>query len=183
MGRKIFVAVIIGLLLVVGFGCSKKDQTAQNQNSQLPSGHPSVGDSQSGQPAKPIDKDEVVDKVTKDLNDKYPGDWSVSGTTLKKGSFTENGSYKIAEEVGNLYPGSMVSIFVGQSRISSTIKQNGKPVLEGYPTPPDVDKTMKSGQASVVPGSSMGSTSYQKVFIPLKSGDKTVAVMNVSIAQ
>jgi len=55
--------------------------------------------------------------------------------------------------------------------------------LQGYPTPPEVDKTIASGKPSVAAAGSIGSTNYQKVYLPLKSGDKTVAVMSVSIAQ
>lgn len=179
MYRKILIALLAGSLLVAGFGCSKKeaaDNSAQT-GQQLPNG------SASSTPATPINGDEVADKVTKALDAKYPGEWTVSGTTLKKGSYQENGSYKIVDEVEKLYPGGMISIFVGETRISSTIKENGKPVLEGYPTPEDVPATMKSGKIKVTDAGAMGSSSYQKVYLPLKSGDQTVAVMTLSIPQ
>lgn len=200
MYKKIAVVLIAGALLVTGLGCSKKDDSAtQTQNSQtnssvtgtdgqLPAGHPSIdgANAQNGQatPAKPINGDEVAKKISDDLDKKFPGDWAVSGTNLKKGSYTENGNYKIVDEVATLYPGSMVSLFVGEKRISGTIKgQDGKPVLEGYPTPPEVGETMKSGKIKVVNAGSIGSSSYQKVYMPIKSGNKTIAVMTISIAQ
>lgn len=189
MIRKVLAALIVGLLLVAGFGCAKKENTAQNTQpstqTQLPPGHPGTdGTTGGGQPAKPADVKSVADNVTKDLDAKYPGDWSASGSTLKKGSYTENGNFKIADEVAALYPGSMVSIFVGQDRISGTIKdQTGNRVLTGYPTPDTVGKVMQSGEAVVEAAGSMGSTSYQKVYLPLKANDKTVAVMTISIAQ
>lgn len=187
MFKKTTIAVIIGLLAVVGFGCSKQTDTPQTgqpaAQGQLPAGHPSTGNSE--EPAKPVNLEEVSENVTKTLDAKFAGDWSVSGTTLKKGSYTENDSYKIADEVGALYNGSMVSIFVGQNRISSTVTdQSGKRVLEGYPTPDTVAEVMKSGKATVTSADSMGSTSYKKVFLPFKSKDgKTVAVISISMVQ
>ncbi|MHB9095076.1 MAG: cache domain-containing protein [Eubacteriales bacterium] len=188
MFKKVTAALIVGLLLVVGFGCSKKDESAQNNQtssqSQLPSGQPGVDSNQGGQPSKPVNVKEVAEKVSKDLDAKFPGDWSVTGTTLKKGSYTENGKYKIVDELAGLYNGSMVSIFVGQDRIAGTIKdQTGQRVLAGYPTPDSVAKIMESGEALVAPGGAMGSANYQKVFLPIKSKGKTVAVISISIAQ
>jgi hypothetical protein len=187
MFKKFAIAIIVGSLVVGGVGCAKKTDTSQSgqsaTQSQLPAGHPSP--TNSGQPAKPVNVQEVSDKVTKAIDAKFAGDWSVSGTTLKKGDYAENNNYKIADEVANLYPGSMVSIFVGQNRISGTVKdQTGNRVLAGYATPETVGEVMKSGKATVTSGGTMGSSSYQKVYMPFKSKDgKTVAVMSISLVQ
>lgn len=186
MGKRILFTIILGVALLAAAGCGKEDTPPPNSsanNSQLPAGHPSLpeGSKPSG---KPVDVKEVTDKVTQALDKKFPGEWQSSGTTLKKGSYTENNNFGIADEVANLYQGSMVSIFVGQDRISGTVKgQDGKRVLAGYNVPAKVGETMKSGIASVDNAGSMGSSSYQKVYLPLKSGNKTVAVMTISIAQ
>lgn len=163
-------------------------ETGTGSEAQMPEGHPSIDGSDTGSTSSgsstPIDGKEVADKIVKALDEKFPGEFTVSGTDLKKGSYTENNNYKMVDEVLKLYPGSMVSIFVGEDRVSSSIKgEDGKPVTEGYPTPAEVGETMKSGQVKVVDAGSMGSTSYQKVYMPLKSGDKTVAVMTISVAQ
>lgn len=186
MFKRVAIALLIGVLVVGGIGCAKKTDTSNSQSasqSQLPAGHPSP--TSSGQPAKPVNLEEVTGNVTKTIDAKFAGDWSVSGTTLKKGSYTENNSYKIADEVAKLYPGSMVSIFVGENRIASTVKdQTGNRVLAGYATPETVGQVMKSGKAVVTSGGTMGSSSYQKVFMPFKSKDgKTVAVMSISLVQ
>ena len=186
--KKVAAALIVGLLLVAGSGCSKKEQAPQTNppasQSQLPPGHPSTGGNPSGQPAKPVDVKEVNEKVTKALDSKFPGEWSISGKTLKKGSYTENDNFKIADEVAAIYNGSMVSIFVGPDRISGTVKdQTGNRVLQGYAVPPTVDEVMKSGEPKVTAADSLGSTTYQKAFLPFKANGKTVAVMSISIAQ
>ncbi len=194
MRKKIVVSAMIGLLIVVGAGCSKKE-TAQNTpppvtQQQLPQGHPSIDGANTGdKPAagKPVDVKEVENKITKALDEKYAGEWQVSGTTLKKGAYTENDNYGIVDAVAGIYPNSMVSIYVNQTRISSNVANtdaNGKRVLSAdFPTPAAVAETIKSGKASVTSAGSLGSSSYQKVFLPLKSGNQTVGVMSVSIPQ
>ncbi len=179
MFRKVLIGVLAGSLLIAGFGCSKKEVS---NNTSVPGGQ-GTGAPIDSAPAKPINGDEVAANITKALDAKYPGDWSTSGTTLKKGSYTENDNYEMVAEVEKLYPGAMVSIFVGEDRVSSNIKENGKPVLKGYPTPPEVGQTMTSGKILVTNAGSMGSSTYQKVYLPLKAADKTVAVMTISIAQ
>lgn len=187
MLKKAIIAVNIGVLAVTGFGCAQKNdppQTGQpSVQDQLPPGHPSTANS--GEPAKPVNVNEVTDKVTKALDAKFAGDWTVSGTTLKKGDYAENDNFKIVDEVSNLFNGSMVSIFIGQDRISSNVKdQSGQRVLQGYPTPDTVGKVMESGEAAVTGADSIGSTSYQKVYLPLKAKDgKTLAVMTISLVQ
>ena len=189
--KKLLFIIIAGLLVITAIGCSgTTDQTPKNETSQtqLPPGHPSFDDtsqdSNQQTEVKPVDADEVMQKVTEALDKKYPGEWKVSGSSLQKGDYTENDNYGIVDEVAKLYPGSMVSLFVGQDRISGTIKgEDGKRVLEGYPTPEAVTDTVNSGKASVVSAGSIGSTNYQKVYLPIKSGDTTLAVLTVSIAQ
>ncbi len=189
--KKLLIAVIAGLLVITALGCSgNKEQaldTTGTSQTELPAGHPSFdeidGSQQpSGQPT--VDAEEVMDKINTALDKKFPGEWKVSDTTLQKGDYTENGNYGIVDEVTNIYPGSMVSLFVGEERISGTITgEDGKRVLEGYPTPEAVGQTMDTGKASIVSAGSIGSTNYQKVYLPIKSGDKTVAVLTISIAQ
>src|SRR5665648_212132 len=81
-------------------------------------------------------------------------------------------------DVKKLLPGTLgVSLFVGQERISSSVKQGTERVLKGYPTPAPVGEVMKSGMTTSALGSG-----YLKVYVPFKeSSGKTVAVMTVSI--
>ena len=119
-------------------------------------------------------------KINNLLTKNYPGDWKVSGTTLSKGTTTENGTYKMVDDVEKLFPGTMgVSIFVGEERISSSIKKGTERVLKGYATPTTVGEVMKSGAST-----STLSGGFLKVYVPFKdSSGKTVAVMTASIPQ
>ena len=136
-------------------------------------------------PAPPGDKvtqTNVEAKLNDLLNKKFPGDWKLSGNTLSKGTYTENGNFKIVDDVAASFPNTMgVSIFVGNQRISSSvIQQNtGQRVLGGYATPAAVGDVLKNGTTT-----STLSSGYQNVYVPLKDNSgKTVAVMTVSIPQ
>lgn len=182
MNKKIILVSLVSLTILLGVsGCAGKDSPptppAQQgaANSQTPP---------AAQPSTPVDVNQVADKVNKLLDEKFPGEWQVTGTTLSKGKYTENNNFGLVDAVEAAYPGSMVSIFIGEERISSTVKnsQDGKRVLSGYPTPAAVGETFKSGKATLgqaSTGSSIGS--YQKVYLPFKAGAKTVAVMSISL--
>src|SRR5680860_173649 len=180
--KKVLIVVTIIVLMVSLVGCAKKPEApnvsqSQVDSFQLPEGHPTET------PTSTVDKESqanVESKINDLLSKKYPGDWKISGTTLSKGSYTENDNYKMVDDVETVFPDTRgVSIFVGEERISSSVKQGNERVLSGYPTPPTVGDVMKSGTTT-----STLSSGYLKVYIPFKdSNGKTVAVMTVSIPQ
>lgn len=182
MLKKVLIVVTIILLMISFAGCAKKPappttpQASTTLNSQ---GHPTETPAQ---PGGKISQADLETKINNLLNKKYPGNWKVSGTTLSKGTYTENGNYKIVDDVAALFPDTMgVSIFVGEERISSNvIQQNtGQRVLKGYATPPTVGEVMKSGKTT-----SALSSGYLKVYVPFKDASgKTVAVITVSVPQ
>ncbi|KUO72439.1 MAG: hypothetical protein APF81_03245 [Desulfosporosinus sp. BRH_c37] len=177
--KKALIVVIIMVLMVSIAGCAKKPTTSapQTNTALTPEGHPAETPAQPGGKVSQVD---VETKTVDLINKKYPGDWKVFGTTLSKGPYTENGNYKIVDDVAALFPDTMgVSIFVGEERISSSVLQGTERVLQGYPTPATVGEVMKSG----TPTSTL-SGGYLKVYIPFKDNSgKTVAVMTVSVPQ
>lgn len=179
--KSLFTALVSLTLVATVTGCSSKTP-ATNPAPQQPA--QSTQQQAYQAPAQPIDGAKVAADIQKLLDEKFPGDWKVEGTKLSKGSYTENDNYKLADTVAGAYPGSMVSVFVGQTRVSTSVSNTstGKRALD-YPVPPAIGEVMKNGKvvsgASTGMGSSMGS--YQKVYVPFKSGDKTVAVMSISL--
>jgi len=179
--NKVLIAVAVMALMVSLAGCAKKPATpvVPQAGTSLPEGHPTLPQAKAGVKVSQAD---VETKINNLLNKNYPGDWKVSGTTLSKGSYTENGNYKIVDDVAALFPDTMgVSIFVGEERISSSVIQQDtkERVLKGYATPPTVGEVMKSGTTT-----STLSSGYLKVYVPFKdSSGKTVAAMTVSIPQ
>ena len=177
--KNVLIVGTIMVLMVSLSGCAKKPvaPVTPPASTAAPEGHPAET------PAKTTDKvtqAAVETKIVDAINKNHPGDWKIAGTTLTKGTYTENGVYKIVDEVAALYPDTMgVSIFVGEERISSSVKQGTERVLTGYPTPTTVGEVMKSGTAT-----STLSSGYLKVYIPFKdSTGKPVAVLTVSIPQ
>lgn len=179
MNKKALLATIVSVGLLTGaVGCTAK--------TPAPSPAPAPQQSaQSNTPApKPVDAEKMASDINKLIDEKFPGDWKASGSKLSKGNYTENDNYKIADAVGAAYPGSMVSIFVGQTRVSTTVGNNstGKRALD-YPVPAAIGEVMKSGK--VVSGTSTGMGtgmgSYQKVYVPFKSGTTTIAVLSISV--
>jgi len=178
--NKVLIVGTIMVLMVSLSGCAKKPVTPvvpPANPAVTPAGHPAEV------PAATTDKASQAaaeKKIVDLLNKNYPGDWKVAGTTLTKGTYTENGNYKMVDDVVTLYPDTMgVSIFVGAERISSSVKQGTERVLTGYPTPATVGEVLKSGTST-----STLSSGYLKVYIPFKdSTGKPVAVLTVSIPQ
>ncbi|EGW41044.1 cache domain-containing protein [Desulfosporosinus sp. OT] len=180
--KQVFIVVTIMALIFTLAGCAKKPTTPvtpQTGTEVTPSDHPTETPANSG---NKVSQTDVEGKINDLLNKKYPADWKVSGTTLSKGAYTENGNYKIVDDVAALFPETMgVSIFIGEERISSSVIQQdtGTRVLKGYATPPTVGEVMKSGKTT-----STLSSGYLKVYVPFKdSSSKTVAVMTVSVPQ
>lgn len=174
------VAVIALTFSMVGCGTKKAEPKPPVQNSvYTPGGHPVETPAQPNANPKTSQAD-VETKVTDLLAKKYPGEWKVDETTLSKGTYTENGKYTIVDDISALFPNNMgVSIFIGEERISSSIKQTGgERVLQGYPTPPMVGDVIKSGKSTTTQ-----SSGYLKVYIPLKAANKTIAVMTISVPE
>ena len=180
MLKKVLIVATIMVLTISLAGCAKKPGTSNVSQPQAgvpltPDGHPTET------PASTVDKvgqAAAETKINDTLNKNYPGDWKVAGTTLSKGPYTENGNYKMVDDVEKLFPGTMgVSIFVGEERISSSVKQGTERVLKGYAIPSTVGEVMKSGTTT-----STLNSGYLKVYVPFKdSSGKTVAIMTVSI--
>ncbi|HWJ02310.1 MAG TPA: cache domain-containing protein [Verrucomicrobiae bacterium] len=179
MVKKLLAFTTIAVLAVSLAGCTQKQpapKTTEQNTAQAPATHPAETPAPQGGKVK---QEDVEKKINDYLAKKYPGDWKVSGTTLSKGSYTENNNYKIVDEIADQFPGTMgVSIFIGEERVSTNVKQGTERVLKGYPTPPTVGEVMKSGTLT-----STESSGYLKVYVPLKAANKTVAVLTVSVPQ
>ena len=151
--------------------------TSSNSNSSSSASSSSQSAADTSAQGDPATQKVVESKINDWLAKNYPGDWKVSGKTLSKGNYTENGNYKMVDGIEELFPGTMgVSIFVGENRISSSVKEGTERVLDGYPTPSTVGDVEKSGKST----SSLDS-GFLKVYVPFQAQGKTVAVLTVSV--
>ena len=183
MFKKLVVGVAVIALTFSMVGCGTKQvapkQPVQNNvGATTPEGHPVETPAQPNANPKTSQAD-VESKIADLLAKKYPGDWKVVGTTLSKGTYTENAKYTIVDDISALFPSNMgVSIFIGEERISTSIKQTGGERVLQYTIPPTVGEVIKSGKSTTAL-----SGGYFKVYIPLKAADKTLAVMSISVPE
>lgn len=199
MKNKIVVIGLASILLLSGYGCAEKKATndsqkqnpgavaSNNQNlttsvdktttSKTPQFHPSASTGVSSS----LNVNNLEKQVNQIIDKKFPGEWDVDGTTLKKGSYVENNNYGITDEIAKNIKGSMVSIYVGETRISNTLTSHTGRLLSGYAVPLEVDKTMKSGKA-IFYKTKLNQHEYQKAYIPIKNNsDDVIAVIGLSI--
>lgn len=178
MKKKILVLGLAGLLLVSAVGCSAKKPPAINKNvSENTENHPMAT---AGISAK-SNAVEMTNKINSIIDKKFPGKWSVNGLQLKKGSYVENDKYEIVDEISKNLNGSMISLYVGENRISNSLKDSTGGRMLDYDIPAEVTKTMQSGKASELSLNGPGGKPYQKFYIPIKQGDKTLGVIGVSM--
>ncbi|MDA8441447.1 MAG: hypothetical protein M0Z55_03635 [Peptococcaceae bacterium] len=190
MFKKLTVSVAVLSLTLALAGCGStpapKPPAQQPQASaQLPPGHPGSTTGQSAAVTTPKYSQSQVESMVNAVLKKYPGDWKISGTTLSKGSYTENKNYNIVDDIGSAIPGAMVSIFVGDNatRISSTVRMSGSD-MNSYPSPPEAAQAIKAGKTISSDAAGMGGTgTYLQVFIPIKSGSKTIGVIMADVPQ
>jgi methyl-accepting chemotaxis protein len=115
----------------------------------------------------------VAELGLKYMDARYPGAWSVQGDGLYKGGQKMNGDHLLLDEVHRL-TGSMVTLFQGSSRISTTVMQDGERAVgtEVSEAVKDVvvnQKKIYRGEADIL------GEKYQTVYMPLLDKDNRVA--------
>ncbi|ASS76249.1 hypothetical protein CIG75_15735 [Tumebacillus algifaecis] len=128
-------------------------------------------------------KEAAVHKLTSDLEiskalieSKYPGDWSVQGDKLYKGSTLINDNTELVDMVGDL-TGDTVTVFLGDKRVTTNVKKDDGARAVGT-TVSDIvaETTLKNGQiylgeATVV--NTLSQTAYE----PIK--DKSGSIIGI----
>lgn len=191
MNKKVLFVLTLAALTAFSYGCgSKKEDLSSSiinkapsndtvkSNKSAPEQHPNVK-SNFNKMDKSVQSKEIVKKI-ENIFDKFPGEWKVSKDgTLSKGNYVENGNYKIVDAIEKEFNGALVAIYVGDNRVSSTLKSHvGSRMLNGYDAPSEVDSTMKSGSPLFI---NENKSHFIKVYIPLKSDDKTLAVLGMAL--
>lgn len=178
MQKKLMLAALIGVFIVSGYGCSKgADKTAEKppEGNTMPQNHVSL------KAGTDFDKTKINDQVNEVINKKFPGEWSVKDITLKKGTYTENDHYGIVDEIAKNFTGSMVSLYAGDTRISNTVQGYDGRYLD-YDIPLEVSETLKTGNPVFGEASQNGSK-YHKAYLPIKSKDKVIGVIGLSLKE
>lgn len=123
--RKWLITAAIMVLMASQTGCSKDQNLGTSKplptSAQLSESHPAETPDTTSDKGSQL---AVESKINDWLAKNYPGNWNVVGTTLSKGNYIENGRYKLVDGIETLFPGTMgISIFIGEERISSSVKK------------------------------------------------------------
>ncbi|MFD3155961.1 methyl-accepting chemotaxis protein [Haloimpatiens sp. FM7330] len=109
------------------------------------------------------------------INEKYSGNWKVEGNKLYKGEKLINGNNEVLDSIRNK-TNAHVTIFLNDTRISTTVLDNGKRAIGTTASKEVVDKVLNNkneyhGQAVVV------GDKYEVNYIPIKNQNEEVIGM------
>ena len=116
------------------------------------------------------------------LNQKYPGDWSIINDQLYKGPVLMNGNHEVVDEVQK-QTHSLATIFMGDTRIATTVLNKNGIRAEGTKAEPKVsEQVLKKGEeytGEAIVNTKMCRTEY----IPLRdSSNKVIGMWFVGMA-
>ncbi|USB33910.1 methyl-accepting chemotaxis protein [Paenibacillus sp. YPG26] len=109
------------------------------------------------------------------LNTTYPGDWSVKGGELYKGSTKINNNNEIPDQIGKITNGA-VTIFLGDTRIATNVMNKGQRQIGTKADPQVTDTVLKTGQTYLGKANVVG-TEHLTLYKPIKDRDGTVIGM------
>lgn len=80
------------------------------------------------------------------LDAKYPGDWSLDGTTLYKGETAINDNFEVVDDI-TADTGILATVFAGDTRVSTTVKDdNGKRKTGTQASEAVINKVLRKGE-------------------------------------
>ena len=101
------------------------------------------------------------------LNERYPGEWSLQNDELYKGNQVMNNNFDIVDEIGEL-TGSTVTIFQGNTRISTNVKKDDGSRAIGTTVSKEVENfVLKKGEMYVGAANVVG-TINQAAYEPIR---------------
>ncbi|MFZ0444020.1 MAG: methyl-accepting chemotaxis protein [Bacillus sp. (in: firmicutes)] len=100
------------------------------------------------------------------INNTYQGDWSIKDGELYKGNEKINNNNGALDEIGKISNGA-VTIFQGDTRIATNIKENGQRVIETKANPTVIDVVLKSGKTYIGEADIVGQN-YLTMYQPIK---------------
>lgn len=115
------------------------------------------------------------------LDVNYPGDWSLDGDKLYKGETLINENYEVVDKISE-DTGLLVTIFAGDTRVSTTVKdENGKPKI-GTPASSEVVTNVITNGKTFTGSTIVAGKSADTYYVPLKDKDgNTIGMWFVGI--
>lgn len=131
----------------------------------------------------------AIKKAKADLNTgyaiidlKYPGEWRLEGASLYKGNTLMNGNYEIVDYIGELTGGNTVTIFAGDTRVSTNVIVNGWRAVGTVASDIVADTVLIEGKDYYGEAEVVGNK-YQTAYTPLRdAGGRIIGMWYVGTA-
>ncbi len=129
---------------------------------------------------------EALEKAQSDLqmgmemiDTKYPGSWHVEEDKLYKGETLINNNFEIVDAIGKLTNGDTSTIFLGDTRVTTSVIVDGKRAVGTKVSANVADQVLKEGQVYLGQANVVGHT-YQAAYMPIKdSSGKVIGIWYV----
>ncbi|QED50239.1 methyl-accepting chemotaxis protein [Cytobacillus dafuensis] len=116
------------------------------------------------------------------IDEKYPGEWSIKGNQLYKGTALMNGNEEIVDEIAK-DTGDTVTIFQGDTRVSTNVIKDGNRAVGTQVSQEVSDVVLKKGEYYYGEANAAGNI-YQTAYMPIKNGnDEIIGIFYVGASQ
>lgn len=113
----------------------------------------------------------------------YPGEWRLEGDRLYKGNTLVNGNYKIVDYIAELTGGNTVTIFAGDTRISTNVLDNKGQRAIGTVVSDIVADTVLEGGRDYYGEAVVAGHRYQTAYTPLRDArGRVIGMWYVGVA-
>lgn len=125
--------------------------------------------------------DLAMGEVILDLT--YPGSWEVKDGILYKGGVKINNNFEVVDKIARL-TGGTVTIFLGDTRVSTTVRGDNNERAVGTKVSPEVaEKVLKNGHIYVGEANVVGQR-YQTAYKPIRDANgKIIGMFYVGISR
>ena len=122
----------------------------------------------------------AVEKAKADLNTgyevlnlSYPGEWRLEGDKLYKGETLMNENYEIVDQIGRLTGGDTVTIFAGDTRISTNVKKEGQRAVGTVVSDVVANTVLNQGEDFYGEANVVGHI-YQTAYTPIRNAENEI---------
>ena len=130
-----------------------------------------------------LNKSEAVSKLGyRFLDEKFPGDWRMEGNDLYKGEQKISGDFAVVDELKDL-SGSMITIFMGNTRVTTTVVDAGKRAVGTKVSPAVEEAVLKRNETFTGQAPILGKP-YQTVYSPIQDASgQTIGIWFVGTSE
>jgi len=107
------------------------------------------------------------------IEQQYPGDWRLEGDQLYKGQTLMNENYGLVDKIGRLTQGNTVTIFAGDTRIATNVKNKGERAVGTRVSDSVKETVLRDGENFYGEANVVGNI-YQTAYQPLRNAENEI---------